>query len=738
MKNTLGTSRNSGDIDVNNGERTKIDEAAYGVLMDMLSGIYANAAEAVLREYSVNGWDEHRKYGVERPVEVSLPSVLQPTLRIRDFGAGGLAAEQVMDVFGTYGKSSKRDSDEEVGGFGIGSKAAFALGHQFMVTGYKDGQKFTALFTLNDDGTGTKTILFEGPTDEPNGVEVSLGVDDIDAMRESAERFFSFWDRGHVLVDGEEPTPIFERLEKINDEIYLDPNGRGEAFAVMGPVPYPVDRALLRKVSAYLEKADLGEAASLPTRLIDSGTDLYLRVPIGGVIPAPSREALRDKQTTVNTLGSIFLGLHQDSVLKVQTEVAKAPTYYAAVKTFNDLNTSLGAFKVDRKSVSWNGKRMRKTVPVDMRSYTLHTKSWRSSTMVVGVESHVPAIDFEDAEKTITVVGVPESQWGSVQRFVKRYLEQNESGVKRVFVTAAESVSFEWFQVGIQGGARSVTLDGWREILKGMRQSSPRTVNEPSYSTGFTRASRDVDERDLLSEILEWGKDIVIFHESATGLNRFQKAALEDYTPVVLLATQSEDALVKRVEAAANDEENPSDVKIVPFEDVNKVAQANAQAIVDTFTDEEKEAAGARVWLDENKYEINNLRESVDALAYAGEVTSPALLGFEDTYALAHLFADGLTQERVQEVAEALAAVSGRGRSFSLPEEYTVEYSDSLPSLGDLYPLVTWSDVRNAARNLRRQKREDGTFDYTWSFTQKRQKHDETLLAHALEYVNSH
>ena len=60
-----------------------------------------------------------------------------------------------MDVFGTYGLSTKRDNDLEAGGFGIGSKAAFALGHQFMVTGYQDGQEFTALFTLNENGTGT-------------------------------------------------------------------------------------------------------------------------------------------------------------------------------------------------------------------------------------------------------------------------------------------------------------------------------------------------------------------------------------------------------------------------------------------------------------------------------------------------------------------------------------------------------------------------------------------------------
>lgn len=727
MRNAVGTATNQGNLNLAAGETTKIHEAAYGVLMDMLSNIYSNAAKAVLREYSCNGWDEHRKHSVERPVEVTLPSLLQPTLVIRDFGSAGLSRDRVMEVFGTYGLSTKRDSDEEVGGFGIGSKAAFALGHQFMVTGYKDGQMFSALFTLNNDGTGSCSVVYEGPTDQPNGVEVSLGVDDVDNMVENARQFFQFWDRGDVLVDGEEPTPIFERLERVSDEIFIDPEGRGEAFAVMGPVAYPIDRPLLRKVAAYLEEQGLGDAAGLPLRLTDSSTDLYIRVPIGGVIPAPSREALRDKERTVHTIGAVFYSLHQESAVKVQAEIDAAPSRHAAARVFHAANETLGAFKISRKSVSWKGQPLHRNAAVDMTNFSLHTKSWRSSTMVVG-QAPDATLEVPDADKALVVTGVTEV--GTVRRFVKRFLENNEDGITRVFVTEATAASYGWFQFGVEGGARTMTVDEWRAALRAMRAASPRTVNEPSYTTGFVRASRDLDDRDLLSDILDEGKDIVVFQETAARLNRFERDVLADYTVVVLLATQSEDALRKRVEAFEGD------VQIVPWGPLRQQAVDIAKVEVATMTAEEREALGARAWLAENRSSRKTLLATLHALQSVGEVTARPLLEVQDTFDLAEWFAAPMTDARYTALTQACAMA---GTDL---DDLAVDYDDSLVSIYRDYPLLGTGDgVRQAYSNLTSYTtvEEDGTRTITrnWYYNEEKMQRDLTMLEHALSYVNS-
>ena len=759
MRNASTAPVNQGNIDVNDGEHTRIHPAAYGLIMELLSDIYANATKAALREYTVNAWDEHRKHKVERPVEVTLPSVLQPTLSIRDFGAGipldgvyqtdeqgNLVRDPLgdpiclvrgaMEVFGEYGNSSKRDTNEEAGHFGIGSKAAFAMGHQFIVKGYKDGTMFKVLFTLNDDGTGSKTVMVEDrPTEEPNGIEVVIGVDDIDGMHATAREFFRFWERGTVLVDGEEPTPIFESLERVTDEIYVEPDGRGEAYAVMGPIAYPVDRDLLRKVSAYLEKQGLGEAASLPTRLVDSDTDLYLRVPIGSVKPAPSREALRDKDSTVHTLGAVFLGLHQESAVKIQNEVDAAPTFYAAAKALHEGNEALGAFKVDRSSVTWKGQKIRRTLAFEaLANFTLVKKSWRTETKVVGDERRVTGLDFEKAEKTLAVVGVSEDQVGSVRRFVKRYLEANESGVERVVVVPGDAASYGWYQVGIEGGARSVTLDGWREILRTIRKHTPRTVNEPSYTVGFTSASRDLDDRDLLSDILAEQKDIVIFHDTAGRLNPYQREVLKDHTVVVLLGTQSEDALRKRIEAARED--GTFEGQVVDWEPLRLQAQANAQAVLDAVTDEEREALAARDWLQAHRGTVNGVTVAMRALSRFGEVTNASLVGAVESVALAKEFAAGISQERVDEIGQVQRYVG----AIDVPE-----YADTFPDIQEVLPLLSFGDVRKNAEWIQNtwKKGPDGIsrIAKTWyeDVETVRQRHARACryLRHVLAYVNN-
>jgi hypothetical protein len=751
VKNAVGTTTNSGNVDVQSGERTRVHPAAYGVIMDMLSGMYGNAAKAVLREYSVNGWDEHKKHGVERPVEVTLPSVLQPTLIVRDFGPGipldGVYSETevdpktglplclqmgAMEVFGEYGNSSKRDTNTEAGGFGIGSKAAFALGHQFMVTGYKDGESFTVLFALNEDGTGTKSVLSEGnPTDQPNGLEISLGVEDVDAMCATATELFQFWDRGSVLVNGEEPTPLFESLEQVNDEVFIQPDGRGEAFAVMGPVAYPVDRALLKKVASHLEREDFKGASGLPLRLIDSSTDVYIKVPIGSVKPAPSREMLRDTDLTVRTLASVFLGIYQDSFVKVEQTVNQATTYYQAVETFHDLNEILGAFKVSRKDIKWQGKPIAKTAPVEMLSFYLAARSYRyGSPDIVYREAH-RLMEITDAKKSLTVVGVPEDKQGSVSRFVKRYLEQNEDGVTRVFVTDADAVSYGWFQVGLgSDGARTATLEEWRAICKQMRADTPRAVNEPSYTTGFDRASRDLDDRDLLTDIIAEGKDIVVFYESARHLNTYERKALEGYTVVVLLATQSEDALAKRVEADGS-------VKIVEWKDIRPQAVAAAQAVIDGITDVEREAFGAKDWLSNNSGSANSCRSVIKNLSKVGEVTNSNLLAVEESMALAEEFAAPLTSERHKEISRAADYLDIDIDTFATP------YEDTVVNPLEEYPLANVSAINSHANDLAQGRYdEDGNFvaearRYWQTYSEEEYLADRKYLEHALRYINA-
>src|SRR5512137_1262281 len=61
--------------------------------------IYKDKPGAVVREYSTNAWDAH--VAAKLPVsdiQVSMPTLKDPVLRIRDFGAG-LTMENVRDIY---------------------------------------------------------------------------------------------------------------------------------------------------------------------------------------------------------------------------------------------------------------------------------------------------------------------------------------------------------------------------------------------------------------------------------------------------------------------------------------------------------------------------------------------------------------------------------------------------------------------------------------------------------------
>ena len=66
--------------------RAQIDKSAAGLVMDILAKLYANPLAAAIREYTSNAIDAHVAAGVDRPVEVTLPSRRNQWLTVRDYG----------------------------------------------------------------------------------------------------------------------------------------------------------------------------------------------------------------------------------------------------------------------------------------------------------------------------------------------------------------------------------------------------------------------------------------------------------------------------------------------------------------------------------------------------------------------------------------------------------------------------------------------------------------------------
>ena len=141
--------------------------------------IYSDKIRAVVREYACNALDEHRKHNIERAVEIGLRKDGDSNIFfVRDF-AKGLSEHDIRNVFGMYFRSTKSGDNEQIGGFGIGSKAAHSYTDTFYVKSYHDGKCTLYACALGGGGTGVPVghilKVGESPTQE-TGLEVYLEI----------------------------------------------------------------------------------------------------------------------------------------------------------------------------------------------------------------------------------------------------------------------------------------------------------------------------------------------------------------------------------------------------------------------------------------------------------------------------------------------------------------------------------------------------------------------------------
>ena len=69
---------------------------------------YTDKIGSPLREYVMNAIDEHTKLNkADIPVQITLPTVFEPSVHVRDF-ARGLTDSEVDRFFAQYGESDKR------------------------------------------------------------------------------------------------------------------------------------------------------------------------------------------------------------------------------------------------------------------------------------------------------------------------------------------------------------------------------------------------------------------------------------------------------------------------------------------------------------------------------------------------------------------------------------------------------------------------------------------------------
>lgn len=150
------------------------------------SGLYSNKIKAVIRELACNAADAHKMVKNKAPIEIKIPNALDNQFYVKDFGPG-LDHSQVMKLYTTYFESTKSESNDMTGGFGLGSKSPFAYTDSFTVESVQNGVKNIYTAYVDDNNIPNIAHLGETPTDEPSGLTVGFPVKPADFRRFESE-----------------------------------------------------------------------------------------------------------------------------------------------------------------------------------------------------------------------------------------------------------------------------------------------------------------------------------------------------------------------------------------------------------------------------------------------------------------------------------------------------------------------------------------------------------------------
>ena len=278
--------------------------------------LYTYLERAVVREYSCNAWDAHQDAEVERPFEVHLPTSLEAWFSVRDFGFG-LDDHDIRNVFAGYFNSSKRDTNNQVGFFGLGSKSALSLSDSFTVTSYHGG--FKTVFSIYKDEEGKPHVakLTQEESDE-TGIEVKVNTGDrAQEFKREAFNVFKYWEilpkinSDDVLEDIKEWQ---ESLELVSDS-YAFQRKAGRTKAVMGNVAYDI-----------------------PSEYDILGIEGYVRFDIGELNMAPSREQLSANKKTQENLQARLSLIKEALGTDLRDEIELEATDFLKAQKYDRLN----------------------------------------------------------------------------------------------------------------------------------------------------------------------------------------------------------------------------------------------------------------------------------------------------------------------------------------------------------------------------------------------------------------
>lgn len=281
--------------------RVGIDTNNINFITSLLtSNLYSNPIESFLRETISNARDSHIEACIKKPILLLIESNGKSkqwgydsfTLSVRDYGTG-VSPERFDKIYKNIGSSTKRESNDYIGMFGIGRFAALSCADTAAINSYYNGTKYSYIMYKNGNGINIDKIGEESNNYE-NGLEVIVEIDTTDKeLSNSIKKLILFENLWIELKSGSNSYTLENAVEQFNRKKVLHYNTFSycdliyyDNYFKIGQVLYPINKEKLKEA-----KVD-----TLNTK------GLLINLPIGKVDITPNRENLQYTNATLEII----------------------------------------------------------------------------------------------------------------------------------------------------------------------------------------------------------------------------------------------------------------------------------------------------------------------------------------------------------------------------------------------------------------------------------------------------
>lgn len=154
-----------------------IDTESLGVLFKGFSdALYSDKFGSIVREITSNCFDAHEEVDQQLDVQIRMvqPSFDEGKIIFEDFGPG-LSPDRIKNIYSKYFASTKRDTNDQIGGFGIGAKSPLAYADSFNVVTRVDGIEYNYVIHKGEQ-VPIISLFDQTTTDKINGTQVIIPI----------------------------------------------------------------------------------------------------------------------------------------------------------------------------------------------------------------------------------------------------------------------------------------------------------------------------------------------------------------------------------------------------------------------------------------------------------------------------------------------------------------------------------------------------------------------------------